>query len=447
MENNNYKNQLLRHSVKCWANGDYDTSLKILKELITDSFIPAYPEYLWRIWGIGNLYDEFTTILNEGISKGSIDCEYLQLWKEFSNRPADNEYWEKIDKLVEKNQTNAMLAKSLHLFLTGNKSAGVNLLCDIYEHLSSEEKENPILSSTRSLIEVRSYMYRRSDPKLKLEITKRLGTTKLVDNVDYVHYDDKNTIKFINDLPLYNNYLSTDEFNKLFGKKCLKERNCINRGDIEKIKYLRKRIGYTYEEIKNIIINSLPDDIKVIDGLTKNSWMLNEDEKEQKSHQHSVYLVRRLEDGKFMTLRLSNHTMNMNDYFKYRRMYIPSSLPYANMCIMFHGDREQKFELKYSSKFNAITADPCITVRDEDFQSYRPFMYTLVHYIPGMIDDFQSLINEIIRWFNGNGETPFIDPYREKEDDNKPTVRITGGLTKIETWDLKYSRRLYFAKK
>jgi hypothetical protein len=31
--------------------------------------------------------------MNEGIARGDIDCMYFDVWRRFSNRPADEEYW------------------------------------------------------------------------------------------------------------------------------------------------------------------------------------------------------------------------------------------------------------------------------------------------------------------------------------------------------------------
>lgn len=418
-----------------WDAGQWDESICDLRTLVRQyQYMPAYPEYLWRIWGDGRYYDEFIETLERGIALGSADCEYIKLWKEFSNRPSDDEYWQRIESLSMRSQPDAMLAVALDLFLKGMKTNGIDLLCNIYSVTEHPER-------VRALKEVRSFMYSNCDNKGRVEITKRLGATEIVENVRYESYPPFNN-EYVEWFPyryLYNEKLSNEEFNgTVFSKKRMLER-----------KRMAKQETMTYEQIKDAIIRAMPDDVRVMDGLTKNSWMFSEVEQQQRAEQHSAYLMKRLPSGKYMTLRIANHTMNTGDYYKYRRMYVPSSLPYANMCIMFHGDREQNAEMKYSFRFEAQTADPCVTVRDADYQVYRPFMYTIVHYIPGLITDLQPLIDEILAWFDGFGEDPFCNPYEEQTDefpfwkisDDNPTARITGGLATIETWDLKYERR------
>jgi hypothetical protein len=192
----------------------------------------------------------------------------------------------------------------------------------------------------------------------------------------------------------------------------------------------------SYAEIVAQLMPLLPKELKVLTGMTKNAWSLNEDEKHDA--QHSFYVMKLVGDG-FMTLRIGNHTSNLGDYYKYRWMYVPSSHDFSNLCIMLHGDREQNDRQKYSFRFCARTADPCVTVRDEDFWRYRPFMYTIMHYIPGLIPDVRPLSDAIIEWFSNNGKQPFIDPYRNIE--NGPSARMTAGVATIETWDIKYERR------
>ena len=316
---------------------------------------------LWQLWGEASLYDLCMSEMNEGIARGDIDCMYFDVWRRFSNRPADEEYWREVYALAEKGQQEAMHAVECH--------------------------EHP------ELLKIKPWPI-----------------------------DDR-----LPDCELLNNTISNEDFNaKVFSPLRMLERRRIEKG----------LPAPSYAEIVAQLMPLLPKELKVLTGMTKNAWSLNEDEKHDA--QHSFYVMKLVGDG-FMTLRIGNHTSNLGDYYKYRRMYVPSSHDFSNLCIMLHGDREQNDRQKYSFRFCARTADPCVTVRDEDFWRYRPFMYTIMHYIPGLIPDVQPLADAIIEWFSNNGEQPFIDPYRNIE--NGPSARMTAGVATIETWDIKYERR------
>lgn len=316
---------------------------------------------LWQLWGEASLYDLCMSEMNEGIARGDIDCMYFDVWRRFSNRPADEEYWREIYALAEKGQKEAQHAVECH--------------------------EHP------ELLKIKPWLV-----------------------------DDR-----LPDCELLNNTISNEDFNaNVFSPLRMLERRRIE----------KRLLAPSYAEIVAQLMPLLPKELKVLTGMTKNAWSLNEDEKHDA--QHSFYVMKLVSDG-FMTLRIGNHTSNLGDYYKYRRMYVPSSHDFSNLCIMLHGDREQNDRQKYSFRFCARTADPCVTVRDEDFWRYRPFMYTIMHYIPGLIPDVQPLADAIIEWFSNNGEQPFIDPYRNIE--NGPSARMTAGVATIETWDIKYERR------
>jgi hypothetical protein len=230
-----------------------------------------------------------------------------------------------------------------------------------------------------------------------------------------------------------NNELNNEAFNaKIFSPLRMKERRLLEKG--EPVLSYQDIVLEIVKEVKARVLG-----VWVMEGLTKNAWSLSEDEEEDARNRHSIYMMKRVEGGKWMTLRIGDHTSNLGDYYKYRRMFVPSDRDYANLSIMLHGDREQNAELKYSFRFRAETADPCVTVRDEDFQSYRPFMYTLVHYVPGLIDNISMISDAIVKWFSMNGMEPYRDPWRH--DENGPTARITAGPATIETWNIKYERR------
>ena len=316
---------------------------------------------LWELWGEASLYDLCMSEMKEGIARGDIDCMYFDVWRRFSNRPADEEYWREVYALAEKGQQEAMHAVECH--------------------------EHP------ELLKIKPWPV-----------------------------DDR-----LPDCELLNNTISNEDFNaNVFSPLRMLERRRIE----------KELPAPSYAEIVAQLMPLLPKELKVLTGMTKNAWSLNEDEKHDA--QHSFYVMKLVSDG-FMTLRIGNHTSNLGDYYKYRRMYVPSSHDFSNLCIMLHGDREQNDRQKYSFRFCARTADPCVTVRDEDFWRYRPFMYTIMHYIPGLIPDVQPLADAIIEWFSNNGEQPFIDPYRNIE--NGPSARMTAGVATIETWDIKYERR------
>ena len=359
-----FKKLRFKLALKWWESERYDESIRLLGRLVDAGYHPAYVEYLKRIWGDGSMYDQFTRVMAKGILEKDLDCMYFDLWKTFSNRPDDDEYWEKIKSLAE----------------MGQKTA-VEILVS---HNSQKEKLKPYV------------------------ITEKCPDDELV-----------------------NAELTNDEFNaEVFSKKRHLERRNISKG-----------IGASYGAVREALMTvdwkSLG--IRLMDGLTKNSWMLDDSEKESEISRHSMYLMKKLSDEKFMTLRIGDHTSNLGDYYKYRRMYVPSTRDYANMSIIFHGDREQNAQLKYSFRFRQETADPCVTVRDEDFLVYKPFPYTFVHYIPGLILDIRPLIDSIIEWFDNNGEKAFINPYRC--DETSACARIQRGWATIETWDIKYERR------
>lgn len=427
----NYNETQLILAQSLLNNGRFHDSLKVLDALIKVDYLPAYSVYLWTIWGDGNYYNQFTDILERGIASGSHDCEYIKLWKDFSNRPAVNEYWDEIKRLASVNQPEAILALALHKFLSNEKDEAIEML----SVLAKYDVRRP-----RAFSENLSYMMRHASAEQHVRLTELFGTILLTDNVEFEDYHDftgpftsNASSKYFEIFPynyLKNETLTNEEFNgTVFSKKRMLERKYISKGN-----------ALSYTDIKNEIIQHLPEDVRIMEGLTKNSWMFDENEREQKAAAHSIYIMKKLDDAHWMTLRIGDHTSNIGDYYKYRRLYVPSTRPYANMCIMLHGDREQLSGMKYSFRFNQKTSDPCVTVRDEDFQVYRPFMYTLVHYIPGLIDNVGVLCDAINEWLDGNGLVPFKNPYSEDSDRN-PVARITGGLVKIETWDIKYARR------
>ena len=441
MNREKYNSSQLTLAESLLDNGRLQDALTVLEPVIDDGYLPAYRTYLWAIWGDGNYYRRFTEVLEDGIARGSDDCLYIRLWKDFANRPAVDEYWTYIDALALKGQPESVLALALRQFLTGDRDSAVETLGRL------RDGRRPL-----AFEENLSYMMRNCTARQRARLTELFGTVRLTDNVrflDYTHHF-KEYLTYSNDVSNYvdwemsatgmlvNAHLSNEEFNAtVFSQKRLLERRRIGNGE-----------ALSFVDIKDALVKSLPPDVRVMEGLTKDSWKYDDAEKRQKAECHSVYVMKRLDDGRWMTLRIGDHTSNLGDYYKYRRMYVPSSRPFANMCIMLHGDHEQLGGMKYSFRFNAATADPCVTVRDEDFQVYRPFMYTLVHYIPGLIIDVDALCREVNGWLDGCGLVPFYNPYADGSDAQgddydvaNPTARISAGLAKIETWDIKYARR------
>ena len=409
--------KFLSDALKLWDSGEISKSLSILRDLVEKDYLPAFHEYLWRIWGHGNYYDEFTATLERGISLGSHDCEYIRIWKEYSNRPGDAGYWTEIKRLASLKQKNAMLALGLNEFLHGNRERGIRLVCDARGARSWEENI--------------SYMMRKSTPAQRVFITSLAGPVRLMQNVEFESYPT-GSLPIVHYKNAYE--MTNEEFNStIFTELRNLEKKRIQKMGDDAFSYRKFR-----EMFKQSGVTSLGGAI-FIEGLSKNAWSIEDENKESEAERHSMYITKKTTDGKWMTLRIGDHTSNLGDYFKYRRMYVPSSRPYANLCIMLHGDREQTAGMKYSFRFRAATADPCVTVRDEDFQVYRPFDYEIVHYVPGLIEHPERLISAIKQWLDGDGLLEFRDPFLD--DDVCPTARIIAGPATIETWDIKYARR------
>ena len=146
--------------------------------------------------------------MNEGIARGDIDCMYFDVWRRFSNRPADEEYW-RVYALAEKGQQEAMHAVECH-------------------EQNSEVKPWPV--------------------------------------------DDR-----LPDCELLNNTISNEDFNaNVFSPLRMLERRRIEKG----------LPAPSYAEIVAQLMPLLPKELKVLTGMTKNAWSLNEDEKHDA---HSFY--------------------------------------------------------------------------------------------------------------------------------------------------------------
>ena len=409
--------KFLSDALSLWDSGEISKSLLILRDLVEKDYLPAFPEYLWRIWGHGNYYDEFTATLERGISLSSHDCEYIRIWKEYSNRPGDTGYWSEIERLASLKQKNAMLALGLNEFLHGNRERGIRLVCDA--------------RGARSWNENISYIMRKSSPAQRILITSLAGPIRLMQNVEFENYP-------YGSLPIVHYKNAYEMTNEEFNSTIFTELRNLEKKRIQKM----GDDAFSYRKFREMFKQSgviSSGGAIFIEGLSKNAWSIEDENKESEAERHSMYITKKTTDGKWMTLRIGDHTSNLGDYFKYRRMYVPSSRPYANLCIMLHGDREQTAGMKYSFRFRAATADPCVTVRDEDFQVYRPFDYEIVHYVPGLIERPERLINAIKQWLDGDGLLEFRDPFRD--DDVCPTARVIAGPATIETWDIKYARR------
>ena len=425
MNEDTQNKETLLLALDCWNKQAWDVSIRLLKSLVDASYLPAFPEYLWRIWSDGYYIQEFNEILEKGIRLGSKDCEYIKVWKEFANRPATQEYWDVIINLAENHrQKNALLALGLHKYLCySNREEGIAMMCESYGCRASLE----------NLSMVYHYGYQSERELLKKLLTeeqlKKVINTLSVP-IEPHHYKFRTPFRaaFMVNSKLTNDYFNGTVFTALRH---------------EERKRIAKGIAPTFSDIKETILSNLPGDVKVIEGLSKNSWSFTSQEQYDKEFErHSLYLTKQLEDGKWMTLRIGDHTPNTGDYYKYRRMYEPSAQDNANLCIMLHGDREQEAGLSYSFRFRPETSDPCITVRDEDFQCYQPFYYTIAHFIPGLIDDNgKKLSDEINKWFDASCKKQFYPVYTEKESSFMACARIQAGWTNVETWDMKYARR------
>ena len=420
----------LKCAIDLWDEGFVNDSILELHRLVYDEdYLLAYPEYLRRIWGDGQHYDEFNQLLEHGIEEGSLACEYLKVWKEFSNRPGDNEYWDRIGTLARKGQKNALLALGMRYLQFHQYEMALKYMNDAY----------PCMSSFENLTRIYPY-YKSKESFFKKVIPNCRRWVRRLENKQLLLSTDPLDVQLkpwqVNTDKLFNNEISNEEFNAhVFSRLRMLERK----------KILKGTASMSYSQIVDELIHKLRSfpDLYIMTGLTKNSWSLSDTEKDSAKERSSIYVMKHTERG-WMTLRIGDHTPNMQDYYKYRRMFIPSTERYANMCLMFHGDREQDEQLSYSFRFRPETADPCVTVRDEDFVIYKPFMYMLVHYIPGLIESIDPIVESIRKWFDSGGESPYVDPWVNTQSTGNadgPLARITSGCVTIETWKMKYDRR------
>lgn len=420
----------LKCAINLWDEGFVNDSILELHRLVYDEdYLLAYPEYLRRIWGDGQHYDEFNQLLEHGIEEGSLACEYLKVWKEFSNRPGDDEYWNRIGTLACKGQKNALLALGMRYLQFHQYEMALKYMNDAY----------PCMSSFENLTRMYPY-YKSKESFFKKVIPNCRRCVRRLENKQLLLSTDPLDVQLkpwqVNTDKLFSNEITNEEFNaSVFSRLRMLERK----------KILKGTAVMSYSQIVDELIHKLRSfpDLYIMTGLTKNSWSLSDNEKDSAKERSSIYVMKHTERG-WMTLRIGDHTPNMQDYYKYRRMFIPSTERYANMCLMFHGDREQDEQLSYSFRFRPETADPCVTVRDEDFVIYKPFMYMLVHYIPGLIESIDPIVENIRKWFDGDGQKVYVDPWVNTQSTGNadgPLARITSGCVTIETWKMKYDRR------
>lgn len=427
------KEHVLKAALDLWEMGDYKSSIDILRNLIAANYELAYIEFLKRIWGDGNYYDEFSAVLEDGIRKNYKDCVYFKLWKDFSNRPADDEYWERLKPLVAAGQKDALIAQGLKDFQEARTDediiSSLKMIADAMPHETAAMNLSMIWATKgdHKIFSERGGHIRRLMMK---HIPEKTLNEAIIS--PFVSFRPHPVVSEEIPLICVNHTMTNEDFNaNVFSPKRMLERRLIEKGTEPVL---------SYREITKQIMSELNlKGLRVMEGLTKNAWSLSDDEQETAGTRHSIYLMKKTSDRRWMTLRLGDHTSNTGDYYKYRRMFLPSTRDNANLCIMFHGDTEQNAQMKYSFRFKAETADPCVTVRDEDYQHYGPFIYTLVHYIPGLIKTVSPLVEAISKWFDGDGLVPFENPYPEAPD--SPLARINGGMVSIETWNFKYERR------
>ena len=68
----------------------------------------------------------------------------------------------------------------------------------------------------------------------------------------------------------------------------------------------------------------------------------------------------------------------------------------------------------------------------------------LVHYIPGLIESIDPIVESIRKWFDGEGRKVYVEPWVNTQSTGNadgPLARITSGCVTIETWKMKYDRR------
>ena len=316
----------LKCAIDLWDEGFVNDSILELHRLVYDEdYLLAYPEYLRRIWGDGQHYNEFNELLEHGIEEGSLACDYLKVWKEFSNRPGDDEYWNRIGTLARKGQKNSQLALGMRYLQVQQYEMALKCMNDAY----------PCMSSFENLTRMYPY-YKSKESFFKKVIPNCRRWVHRMENQQLLIQTDSSDVRLkpwlVNTDKLFDNEISNEEFNAhIFSRLRMLERK----------KILKGTAVMSYSQIVDELIHKLRSfpDLYIMTGLTKNSWSLSDSEKDSAKERSSIYVMKHTERG-WMTMRIGDHTPNMQDYYKYRRMFIPSTERYANMCLMFHGDRE-----------------------------------------------------------------------------------------------------------
>lgn len=155
-------------------------------------------------------------------------------------------------------------------------------------------------------------------------------------------------------------------------------------------------------------------------------------------NEYSNYYRKQLSDGKWMCLRISDHSPDIyKTYLQFTRQLIPSSNPFANICLMFYGNKEQHSGRKMS--FKITDKLPRLIVTEEELEMFRDFDYTIYHFIPGMIEEneIQKMVESINTWFSGDGNVEYINPLSNKEfiigynNNNRPIIRELNALGNV----------------
>ncbi len=189
--------------------------------------------------------------------------------------------------------------------------------------------------------------------------------------------------------------------------------------------------GLDFQRINRGIKDAISSNYRYAEGNANNTNNKAADE-------YSNYYRKQLSDEKWMCLRISDHSPDIyKTYLQFTRQLIPSSNPFANICLMFYGNKEQHSGRKMS--FKITDKLPRLIVKEEELRLFHDFNYTIYHFIPGMIeeDEIQKMVESINTWFSGDGNVEYRNLLNNKEfvigynNNNKPIIRELNAVGNI----------------
>ena len=156
---------------------------------------------------------------------------------------------------------------------------------------------------------------------------------------------------------------------------------------------------------------------------------------------NSMYYRMQLSDDKWMCMRVADHDVDIyKTYYQYTRDLIPSTNEYANICMLFYSVLNANANTKkYTFKENDRV--PYIEMKQSDFEKFKPFIYTVYHYINELIqkEDLKLLAISLKTWFDNKGTVEFENPLpdrtyqitKKKADILNPLSQVMYGTVKI----------------